>query len=508
MSGYDAVTSRKANVAQDVLSEIEGLKDEIRRVYLADPRPWVVGYSGGKDSTATLRLVYEALSELESSRRTKDVFVVSSDTLVETPVVSGLVAKTLEKVVTAAASVGLPIRSRQVYPNSENTFWANLIGKGYPAPTRQFRWCTERMKIDPVSEFIKEKVATFGEVVVILGSRSLESASRAQVMKKHRIEGKRLSRHTTLPNAYVYTPIETWTADSVWEYLFSGPAPWGGDHQALFDLYKDSNAGECPLVIDKSTPSCGNSRFGCWTCTVVTQDRAIDGLIQSGHNWMVPLKEFRDQLYQSTLPENKHRLRQTRRRDGRVTVVVDEQGVEKHIPGAYRMEVRQNFLKELLEAQRKVDAAGLPERVELISKDEMEAIRNEWRNDPNEPDWEDSVPRIFREVMGKDLDWRRNDDALFSGEDAQRIREVAQANELQPELVMKLLEFELSMAGLSRRSQVTNRITEILGKDWGDTDEDLAGRAKKSTTLKDREIQEKDLFELYSQLERLQNHAA
>ena len=277
---------------------------DIREIYLADDRPWVIGFSGGKDSTAITRLVFEALAELTAEERKKPVFVVSSDTLVETPLVVNLIKEALEKMRQAALEQNLPIEAAHpVTPRIDQTFWVNLLGKGYPAPTRQFRWCTERMKIDPVSEFITEKVAAYGEVVVVLGSRMQESSSRAQVMRKHRIEGSRLARHTSLPNAYVFTPIDQWSADDVWEYLFSGPAPWGGDHQALFDLYKDSNGGECPLVIDTSTPSCGNSRFGCWTCTVVTKDRAMDGLIETGQTWLIPLRDFRNKLYETTDPE-------------------------------------------------------------------------------------------------------------------------------------------------------------------------------------------------------------
>jgi len=164
--------------------------DEVRKdildVYRGDNRPWVIGYSGGKDSTAVLRLIYEALSDLPESERSKPVFLVSSDTLVETPVVVGLITETLAKLRQSSIDHKLPISvPPQVTPKTDETFWANLIGRGYPAPTRQFRWCTERMKIDPVSTFILDKVAEFGEVVVVLGSRSSESNTRAQVMKKH-----------------------------------------------------------------------------------------------------------------------------------------------------------------------------------------------------------------------------------------------------------------------------------------------------------------------------------
>ena len=476
---------------------------EIQELYLKDHLPWVIGYSGGKDSTVIVRLVFEALREIPKEQRTKPVFVVSSDTLVETPVVVQLISETLANIQQAALMQEIPITVAQVTPGQTETFWVNLIGRGYPAPTRQFRWCTERMKIDPVSEFIKDKVAKFGEVIVVLGSRTAESSSRAQVMRRHRIEGRRLSRHTTLVNAFVYTPIEAWQADDVWEYLFSSPAPWGGDHQRLFDLYKDSNAGECPLVIDKSTPSCGNSRFGCWVCTVVTHDRAIDGLIQSGHTWMVPLKDFRNELYETTRPENKHAVRHERRRDGRVTVVRDREGNEKHVPGAHKMSVRQSFLRKLLATQRTINASNPPEAVNLISHEELEEIRNQWRNDPNEPDWQDSVPKIYEQELGNAVEWQHRDDVLFGGAEAKLLAEISTSCGFPSELAMKLIEFEMSMDGLSKRSQVFSKLSELLSRDWGDKGIAIDKRIQEGNRLRDRDEQEAKLHERYSNLDRM-----
>ena len=61
--------------------------EEIRSVYLADERPWVIGFSGGKDSTVALQLVWYALRGLEPSERSKPIYVISGDTQVETPVI-------------------------------------------------------------------------------------------------------------------------------------------------------------------------------------------------------------------------------------------------------------------------------------------------------------------------------------------------------------------------------------------------------------------------------------
>ncbi|MBD8566232.1 DNA phosphorothioation system sulfurtransferase DndC [Oxalobacteraceae sp. CFBP 8763] len=484
------------------MENLQLTRDDIIRIYQADARPWVIGYSGGKDSTAVVRLTFEALLSMPPEKRTKPVFVVSSDTLVETPMVVSIIGETLDKMGRASAELGLPIQvAPPVTPNANDTFWVNLIGRGYPAPTRQFRWCTERMKIDPVSEFIRSKVEAYGEVVVVLGSRSEESASRAQVMKRHRIENSRLSRHTSLTNAYVFTPIDLWSADDVWEYLFSGPAPWGGDHQALFELYKDSNAGECPLVIDTTTPSCGNSRFGCWVCTVVTQDRAMDGLIETGHTWMIPLKQLRDQLYETTKPENKAKFRNFRRRDGSVTVMTNKvTGEEKHVLGPYKLEYRKQLLDQILRSQKRIDKEnpGLP--FSLITKPELEAIRVHWRNDPNEPDWEDSIPSLYNKIMEVEIQWDINDDFIFSDREASLVAELCTKHGIAKELFMKLLELELSFEGFSRRSKLQEKLRELLSRDWGGEAETVHKQQERRVVSKNLEEQEKALMKHYDDL--------
>lgn len=464
---------------------------EIQDLYLENDKPWVLGFSGGKDSTTILSLVYIALSRLPKDQRHKHLYVISSDTLVETPLVVDMINTTLKLINKNAETLNLPISGHVVYPKWEQTFWVNLLGKGYPAPTQNFRWCTERMKIDPVSEFIKDKVARFGEVIVVLGARSQESASRAQVIAKHKIEGSTLSRHTSLPGAFTYMPIENWTHDDVWAYLLGAPAAWGGDHFELFSLYKDSSAGECPLVIDTNTPSCGNSRFGCWTCTVVTKDRAIEGLIASGEVWLKKLKSFRNKLYKTTDPKNKQKFRNFKRRTGKVQYArgsLDSENTAevKTIPGPYLMSYRKEWLQELLTIEKNLNDEG--HKIELVRAQELYAIRREWLFDPNEPDWSDSVPQIYREVYGKDLNWADQDAGSFTQTDADLISELGNQHDVPAELTMKLLELELSMDGLSRRKGLFNRIDTLLKQDWGSLEEIKSNKEKANpkTKLKER----------------------
>ena len=508
---------------------------DVQRVYCADKRPWVIGYSGGKDSSAVMSLVYLALLGLEPKDRQKPVFVVSSDTLVETPVVVNHIKDSLAAIEKGAKRDNLPITCHKVVPKNNQTFWANLLGKGYPAPTRSFRWCTERMKIDPVSDFIKSKVSQFDEVIVVLGSRSQESASRAQVIAKHKIDGSRLARHTTLANAFIFTPIDTWGVDDVWkllrlchletkqtpygpkniwidEYDLEWENPWGGKNLVLWNLYKDSSGqGECPMVIDETTPSCGNSRFGCWTCTVVTKDRAMESLIQNGEQWMVPLLEFRNKLSMTTDPANKEEYRNHKRRTGKVSYQYAKEGEDiaterKHVPGPYWLKYRRQWLRELLELDKKFKAEG--REIELITVPELHAIRQEWIHDPNEPDWDDSLPTIFKEVYGYDLDWVYDDNASFGKDDAQLIHELCDNFDIEPEMIMKLIELEVSMEGLSRRSGISNKIASLLKRDWGSLEEikqkhaSLQSKAEFDIHQKEIERYNEQLADLDKQLQK------
>lgn len=470
---------------------------EIQSIYLADKRPWIVGFSGGKDSTAILQLTYTALLQLKPEERHKPVFVVSSDTLVETPLVVDLFVGVLNRVERAAKRQNIPLSTARVHPEYNETFWVNLLGKGYPAPTRQFRWCTARMKINPISKFIEEKVNKSGEVVVVLGARSSESATRAQVIKKHKINGQRLSRHTTLPNAYVYTPIDDWSTKEVWWYLMDGKAPWGGDHQKLFELYKGSNAGECPLVVDTNTPSCGNSRFGCWVCTVVSEDRSLKGMIESGEKWLTPLHEFRNFLAETSKPENKNIYRNHKRRTGNVALARDG-SVNSHVPGPYFLKYRKEWLKELLLLQQQYQAEG--REIILITEQELQAIRKEWILDPNEPDWEDSLPRIYREVFNKDLEWTESDAGAFTKYDADLLQDLGTLHEVPAELVMKLLELELSMDGLGKRAGIYNQIDQLLSRDWDTLPNVMKKYLAVEQQMKDYDEKEKLLLKIAENL--------
>lgn len=468
------------------------LQEHIRAVYAADDRPWVIGYSGGKDSTCALQLIWSAIRALPEEARRKPIFVLSSDTLVETPVIVNYIDETLAAINAAAADQNMPITAQKVVPEISDSFWVNLIGRGYPAPSKRFRWCTERLKIDPANAFIKNRVAEYGEVVMILGVRSSESATRAQVMSLHKIDGTALSRHSTLPGAFVFTPIETFSVDDVWAFLLQNQSPWESDNRDLLAMYRNAQAGECPLVVDKQTESCGNSRFGCWVCTVVTKDKAMEALVENGEDWLEPLLDLRDELAETQNPERKREFRDFRRRDGSVTFVGD---AETSIPGPYLFKYRKELLRKLLEAQQQVNANAPPgEKTDLIQIEELREIRRIWRSEQG--DWGDAVSETLKVVTGKELPADANDGFEFQADDAKVLADVCAAHDLPPRLLAQLLEAERSVRGLKRRTLIHRKIASILEQEWRD---ETAVLNERKARLKELEASSSDpLFETES----------
>lgn len=447
---------------------IKDLYEEVRQTYKANNYPWVIGYSGGKDSTATVQIVWYALSEMKIEELTKPIFIISSDTLVETPVVVDQINSTMQMMSEKAIEIGIPIYTEKVYPKNEDTFWVSLLGKGYPAPSKRFRWCTERLKIKPANSFILEKAAHFGEVVIVLGARKSESISRAQVLSNinRQIAGTRLRRHSSLSRAYTYTPVEEFTTDDIWTYLLQVKSPWGSNNRDLAALYRRAESGECPLVVDTSTPSCGNSRFGCWVCTVVDKDKTMQTLIDSGDEWMEPLLDFRDMLRATQEPENKSIYREYKRRDGQVIVKDD-----KFIPGPYKPEFRIKFLKELLNLQLRLRKENQNSKISLITSQELNEIRRIWKKEL--PDIGDPIPDLYRNIVGEDLNWTQDESGSLTSEEIDIIREVCEKNSIPIRLVTKLVEIEKRMEGLGRRTGIFGEINSIFQEEWASKEEIL-----------------------------------
>ena len=408
---------------------VELIHEEIQALYALDDVPWIIGYSGGKDSTACVQLVWNALEALPTDQRHKAVYVISTDTLVENPIVSAWVERSLTSMREAAAAKGIPVHPHHLRPEVVDTFWVNLLGKGYPSPRHMFRWCTERLKIRPANAFITRIVREQGEAILVLGTRKQESANRARTMARHAAHQirERLTPNASLMGSLIYTPIEDWTNDDVWAYLTQVMNPWNHPNEQLLGMYAGATeGGECPLVVDSSTPSCGDSRFGCWVCTLVDKDKSMGAMIQNDQEkeWMLPLLDLRNELDMRDRPEEEpgsgmkrdRGRRDFRRIDGRLHLYAQDDKVKADprkakrfaksneldralVHGPYLQGWREDYLRKLLAAQMQIrEQSAEMSNFEVITLPELEQIRRIWVVDKHEI--EDSLPRIYREVTG------------------------------------------------------------------------------------------------------------
>ena len=432
---------------------IEYIVDEILDQYMyADTsfRPWIIGFSGGKDSTVLLTLVWLALRKIKRDTITpfqlrRPIYVVCNDTMVENPIIATYVDEVLAQIETKAREEDLPIFVRKTEPKLEDSFWVNVIGKGYPVPNTAFRWCTDKMKIKPTARFIIEQVDECGEAIILIGTRKTESATRARSIKKHEVYGKRLTNHTILRNTYVYAPIKELMLEEVWYIINAIPSPWGFDNSILFNIYKDASADdyECPTVVtDKSHGSCGQSRFGCWVCTVVKDDKSMRSLIKNGREWMKPLYDFRIEIDQErNIIEN----RMPYRRDGRRAI---------NDMGPYVFSYRAKMLRRLLEVQHVLQRHD--PKIKLISDQELIAIQVNWYRDFN---FGYQVSEIYNSIYKESFNMGEN---IKNKLEADLMKEICSENPEEGELIEQLLLLQRSKSLMQRRRGLKNEIESRL----------------------------------------------
>ena len=464
---------------------IQHLHEEIRELYTSDNIPWIIGYSGGKDSTAILQLVWDAITALPLDKRQKNIYIITTDTLVENPVIASWVSASHDLMRHAADEKSLPFKPMLLKPHIDESFWVNLIGRGYPAPRHKFRWCTERLKIQPSNRFIRKVVTENSEAILCLGARKQESLARARVLERtarFRIR-ERLSPSESLPGCMIYTPIEEWTNDDVWFFLNNNKNPWGTNNKELMGMYAGASAdGECPLVVDTSTPSCGNSRFGCWVCTLVEKDKSMTAMIQNDveKEWLMPLLDLRNALdfrnnIDKTGEASDHHLRDFRRMTGAVQMMTSG----KPVPGPYTQQSRINWLKRLLSAQTYIRNKGpaAVRGIKLITLEELQEIRRIWVIDKHE--MEDSLPRIFKEATGEEYPGKPLDDNMVIGElEMRELEKICEGDRLHYELTRELLSLTRQQRTIMRRSGLFEQLEKSFSRNFYDDRTDALARAQ------------------------------
>lgn len=440
-----------------MFEEFAVIKKEMELVYLHDRRPWMIGYSGGKDSTLLCQLVFEMLEGLPEKKRWKPVYIVTSDTMVENPIVKAYMHKMSKAINDASAAKNLNVQAHIIYPEIRQTFWSLVIGLGYPTPEPPgFRWCTERLKINPSNAFTYNTIKKDGEIVILLGVRKAESAARSRSISSREIEGKILTPHPQIAKAYVYSPLSEIQNENVWEYLLQGEgkSAWDTDNNYLYNLYRGENLSEEDSVVgqvDKENMKItGNSRFGCWICTMVKEDKSLKNFIDHGATDLIPLRDFRNWLVELRAnPE----ARDYRRRNGSVYLTASGDFGR----GPFTMEARKEILRRLLRLEVETG-------FELITSDELKMIDKLWEDEGDLS--RRSLVEIYAEEKGEHLPWDAYKKAKYDGDTIAHIRNLCDKYDVPFDLMSKLMISVDNSKFYTRSAVVAKNVEKILNEGW------------------------------------------
>lgn len=314
---------------------------------------WIIGFSGGKDSTALVKIFCSALRGLKELP--KKIDIIYCDTGVENIVLDEYIKSLLTRMRREFTNSEYPISIRLLEPPIADRFFVKIIGRGYPPPTNNFRWCTKNLRIKPVSQFIKSALST--DAIVCLGTRLAESEQRNRTIKRagasiwqSQIEGGLKYQ--------IFAPLINMSVSDVWDAIYMLQAPKSVSPVEIEHIYRDAS-GECPVIKAPQAAPCSSGRFGCWTCTVVRKDKSARLLIESGYGNLRPFLEFRDWLAEF---RNDHSQRWPRRRNGSLG------------PGPFTLNARKQILDRI---------DGLEKQSErlIISNDERVEIERLWNLD-------------------------------------------------------------------------------------------------------------------------------
>lgn len=424
------------------------IREEIKEEYLRFNGTFAVMFSGGKDSSLVLTLWWQALKEIPKEHRVKPVYVISGDTMVETPLMTAYVRKTMNKIQEQAKKDELPIITKLVQPEMKNRYFYKMLGRGNlpPSPNSNTgRWCTGHLKQTPthkvIEEIIKNAQTTFDtelfkgwidnqvqvsfeegyKVHMSLGVRNEESARRRGSIDKHAFSKEsKYAKHSDYKEILCYHPVKFVTNDELLFYFLElGTLPFGVTLEELERQYGTSFA-ECGLQHSKlQDTSCGvaGSRSGCWVCPLARpNDPMLLGLIEEEGltkysyllNWkkthMAMRNDVRYREVKRRVKENNHKKRYELKKLGQHSIFELEeyeyngdyyfenfQRAESVFdPGGFTVEARKILLEYLLYVQEKVGE-------QLIEEEEVKAIVEAWElTDGISFNYKDLKPKEFQ----------------------------------------------------------------------------------------------------------------
>jgi len=325
-----------------------------REILASRGRPWIIGYSGGKDSTATLKVFLAA--SLRAGCENDDITIIYCDTGVENPELDLFAKSTLKRL-----SGELPI----TFPNAKvkilqapvnERFFVRVIGRGYAPPTNRFRWCTKGLRVLPVQRFISSAAS---DAAVVLGLRYGESNQRDRSLAVGEMDESPLwQKQREGARRDLLLPVIDLDLEMIWTAAQGISFPTAIDSIALEELYRGASD-ECPMVKSPLAPPCASGRFGCWTCTVVRRDKSTEAMIRNGKTWLQPYLQLRDwlQIYRGD-----YSGRWPVRRNG------------ARGPGPFTLAARKRILTQVQILEEEVER-------EILSVEELKRIGELWLED-------------------------------------------------------------------------------------------------------------------------------
>ena len=377
--------------------------------------------------------------------------------MVENPIVKAYMHKMSKAINEASTEKNLNVQAHIIYPEIRQTFWSLVIGLGYPTPEPPgFRWCTERLKINPSNTFTYNTIKKDGEIVILLGVRKAESAARSRSISAREIEGKILTPHPQIAKAYVYSPLSEIQNENVWEYLLQndGKGAWNTDNNYLYNLYRGENLSEEDSVVGQVNKDnmkvTGNSRFGCWICTMVKEDKSLKNFIDHGASELIPLRDFRNWLVELRANPDK---RDYRRRNGSVYLTASGEFGR----GPFTMETRKEILRRLL--QLEVETG-----FELITLEELKMIDKLWEDEGDLS--RRSLVEIYSEVKGSQLPWDDYRKAKYDEKTIELLHTLCEKYDVPFDLVSKLMISVDNSKFYTRSAVVAKNVEKILNEGW------------------------------------------
>lgn len=337
---------------------------------------WCVAWSWGKDSTTVLTLIAWAIKS-GKIKRPKTLTVMAADTRLELTPLWLAAQEIIEEL------KELDIEVQTAMADLPNRFLPYILGRGVPPPSNTFRWCTPRIKIDPMQKALEKLVESKGQkVLMITGVRQGESAVRDKKISvscsKDGAECGQGWYQLTMPENLCDTlaPIVHWRVCHVWEWLkhWAPLAEYGDFSTALIaDAYGGDEAEEI------------NARTGCIGCPLASKDKALDTIVKiQKYAYLTPLKRLKI-LYRN-LRKGTYRLRKTGLEDG---------AKNRQRMGPLTMEARKMAFYEVMAIQTEINEMAEKlnrPKIDILNVEEQLFIQECWKNNLWPNGWDGDEP--------------------------------------------------------------------------------------------------------------------